>query len=498
VKRALLVLLAACGGEEKARVEPAGSGSAAPPKETITAQLAGCSAALAAPTDPRDRIAAIGTIGTIGTGYGSPIRSSNAPRVVLSTPSVDGDLDAALVRRILRRHAAKFLYCFEKQVAVNPKLAGGVVEAGFAIQSSGAVASPRADGIDLEVSRCIVNALGTVRFPPPRDGNQVQVTAPIRIEYQPSSTAPVPSVPSRRPVRTPREWTPFAGEPPLLADADAAPFVELVTGVVRERLASVEHCFDGARGAVRAMIAIDPSGRVESTRAGGIGDSAIERCIATAVSNFTVTPPPRAIEVACDFTRGGAAPLRVSPDAGYTVVELTGREMRNRTNVRDIPPRGTPLSVTLIGTLPSVLIVAEPDAPGHGLEHALWWVPAGTTLVAVKASGGAPVFLGMGDSRAQRSATTDKRVVQLRTDNGRLRACIPGEVLARSAPLLEPRTMDAVLAEVVAACQRTACEPTVVVGTSGEFIAKDLVATTSAARRAGFQSISIGGPACDP
>ena len=498
MRRALLVLFAACGGEDKARVEPAGSGSAAPPKETITVQLAGCSPALAAPADPRDRIAAIGTIGTIGgTGYGSPIRSSNAPRVVLSTPSVDGDLDAALVRRILRRHAAKFLYCFEKQAAVNPRLAGGIVETGFAIQSSGAVASPRADGVDPEVSKCVVNALATVAFPPPRDGNQVQVTAPIRIEYRPASTTPV--APVRPPARTSHEWTPFATEPPLLADADAKPVVEAVTASVRSRLAAVEHCFDGARGAVRAMIAIDPSGRIESTRAGGIGDSAIERCIATAISGFTVAPPPvQGVEVACDFTRGGDAPLRVSPDAGYTVLELTSREMRNRNNVREIPPRGTPPSVTLLGTMTSALIVAEPDAPGHGLEHALWWAPAGTTLVAVKASGGAPVLLGMGDSRAQRSPTIDKRVVQLRTDHGRMRACIPGETLDRSAPLLEPRTMDAVMVDVLAACKRAPCESTIVVGTSGEFVVKDLVATTSAARRAGLPSISIGGPACDP
>jgi hypothetical protein len=58
--------------------------------------------------------------------------------------------------------------------------------------------------------------------------------------------------------------------------------------------------------------------------------------------------------------------------------------------------------------------------------------------------------------------------------------------------------MDRVMAAVASACKAIACEPTVVVGTTGEFIAKELVATTSAARRAGFHALSIGGPACEP
>ena len=266
---------------------------------------------------------------------------------------------------------------------------------------------------------------------------------------------------------------------------------------MRERLASIEQCFDGARGAIRTVIGFDMWGRIKSLRAGGIGDSGIERCIESALAGFTVPEPKAPVEVACDVTRGDDAPLRVSPDAGYTVIEVTSHELRNKYVARELPGRGAPRSLARLTTDTSVLVVAEPDAPAHGLEYALWWAPAGTTLVAVKAAGGAPVFVGMGDSRAEREARTEKRVVELRTDGGRLRACIPGVQLDETAPLLDPRAMDRVLQAVVAACKQTPCEPTIVVGTSGEFIAKDLVATTSAARRAGFQAISIGGPACD-
>lgn len=471
---ALVGLLAACGrGGERARVEP-GSGSSAAP--AITAQLVGCHPALPAPEDPRDPVGAAVGIAT--------------PRVVVDVGAVAGDLDAAVVRRLLRREVARYAACFTQRVAVDPAVAGGVVEVAFAIQPAGSVASPHADGVDPQVARCVASAVAAVAFPAPRDGNQVQVTARIRIEHRADPFA------RRRAARVPREWTPFAAEAAGPAEGAAA-LVAAVTTHARSRLAAIEHCFDGARGAVRAMIAIRANGGVETTRAGGLGDSAIEQCIGLALGGLAIAPPLRPVEIACDFARGGEAPLRVSPDAGYTVIEVTARELRTRTSVREIPPRGTRPVVTSLGATSSVLIVAEPDAPAHGLAAALWWAPAGTTLVAVKASGGAPVFLGMGDGRAERAAATDRRVVELRTDGGRLRACVGGEPLAASAPLLDPRAMDGVLAAVVAACAREACEPTVVVGTRGEFVAKDLVATTSAARRAGFARLSIGGPACD-
>ena len=499
MNRVLLVVLVACGSEDKPAPKPApATPPMVPAPHPLTAQLVACTNAINAPSDPRDSFAL--TAGrNAGTGGSRPVRlpAGAVPRVTIETPSVAGDLDVGTVKSILRRHVAKFQYCFEKQLLVKPMLAGGVIETGFAVQSTGLVASPRADGIDPEVAKCAAKALESVAFPAPLDGNQVQVTAQVRIDYTPPVTTADLVTNRPRPERSiPREWTPFAAEGTATDDL-AKPIVDAVTTLSRARLPAVEQCFDGATGAVRAVIGFDMWGRIKSLRAGGIGDSTIETCIETALGDFTVSEPKAPVEVACDFTRGGDAPLRVSPDAGYTVIELTSREVRNRSSVREIPPRGSARSVTMLGASSSVLVIADPDAPGHGLEYALWWAPAGTTLVAVKAAGGAPVFVGMGDSRAEREARTEKRVVELRTDNGMLRACIPGVQLDATAPLLDPRAMDRVLQAVVAACKQTPCDPTIVVGTSGEFIAKDLVATTSAARRAGFQAISIGGPACN-
>lgn len=480
---ALVVLVAACGSEDKPAAPVA---AAATPKETITAQLARCDVALPAPADPREKII---PLSSMGGRAGVP---PNTPQILLGVPTVAGDLDAGIVRRIMRRHLMKFRYCFERELLANPKLAGGTVETAFAIQPSGQTASPTADGIDPEVSKCIALELRSVAFPAPLDKNQVQVSAQIEIRYTPRAAPDEPAA-LPPPARDVPEWTPFAITAPP-AGSTAQP-VEEVTKKVRERLPAIERCFDDNRGMVRAMIALDAFGRA-ALRAGGLGDIAAERCIERALAGIDVnTSVP--VELACDITRGGEAPLRVSPDAGYTVIELTDHELRNRSSVRPLPPRGALPTVTVLGSASSVLVVAEPDAPGYGFDHALWWAPAGTTLVAVKAAGGAPVFLGMGDSRAHRQAATTKRVVQLRTDGGRMRACIPGEQLDASAPLVDAKQMNAVMQVVKSACERQACESTIVVGTSGDFVAKDLVATTSAARRAGFAQISIGGPACD-
>jgi hypothetical protein len=473
VKRAVLVACAACGGGKDGPAPAPGSSSASAPAETVTVQLAGCAAALAAPVDPRDDIR----------------QPTLSPRVALEHASVDGALAAAQVRIELRRQYAAFRDCYTRGLLTNPDLAG-TLELAFAIQSSGVVARATADGVERGVARCIAAVVQGLTFPRPRDGNQVQVTATFKLDPDASAL----SLRRGRP-RELREWTPFAAEPPA-ADAPAQS-IAAVTTALRDRLGMVENCFDGARGIVRAMLAFDASGALAAVRTGGIGESTVEACVATALAGVAVAPSTQRFELACDFTRGGDAPLRVSPDAGYTVIELTPTQARSRTSVRELPARGANRGVTMLGTASTVLVVAEPDAPGHGIEYALWWAPPGPTLVAVKASGGAPVLLGMGDSRAQRAAATTRRVLALRTDGGELRACIPGVELAATAPLLDPHAMDRVLAAAVAACKQSPCEPTVIVGTTGDFIAKQLVATTSAARRAGFHQLSIGGPACE-
>jgi hypothetical protein len=307
---------------------------------------------------------------------------------------------------------------------------------------------------------------------------------------------PLPADPrdTQRPraVRTTGEWTPFALLPVVADEAVSAAAAGDVTEAVRERLVIADKCMTTAIGTLRAMVSIDTKGDLQSVRTGGLGDASVEHCVALALGGLRIRPPAQSVEIACELARGRVdAPLRVSPDGGYALVQVSAREVRIGATTHALPAQQR---ITSLGVKSAVLVVADPDATPEGLDFALWWAPAGTTLVAVKAAGGAPVFVGMGDSRAERVKTA-KRIVQLRIDGGRMHACLGGEL--GDAALVDFHAMDAVMTKVRDACAAERCEPTIVVGTNGAFVAKDLVAATSAARRAGFAAISIGGAACD-
>ncbi len=296
--------------------------------------------------------------------------------------------------------------------------------------------------------------------------------------------------------RPPREWTPFATGELHAEPAVAQPIAQAVARVLGDRLPAIARCFADARGMVRAMIPVATHGRVGRPRVGGLGDLVIERCIAGALTGMDAGGVAQAAEIACEVMRGEPAPLRISIDAGYAVIEASAREVRFGERSQPVPADRTPPELPELTLTATALIVLDPDAPAAALELALWWAPAGTTLVAVKAAGGAPVLLGVGASRRRPQPRSDPHRLELRTDRGRLRACVPGRAVPASASLLEPREVDRIIAAAIAACPP--CARNVVVGTTGDFVAKDLVATTSAVYRAGHAALSIGGTACEP
>jgi hypothetical protein len=114
--------------------------------------------------------------------FGMPGHTPSLPRV--SDPIISGsDYSKSIIRRYIMRYREQLGYCYEKQLLANPTLAGQV-SATFFIGPAGRVQSSSASGVAPEVASCIASVIGTIAFPPPRDGG-VQVNYPFT--FRPTS-----------------------------------------------------------------------------------------------------------------------------------------------------------------------------------------------------------------------------------------------------------------------------------------------------------------------
>lgn len=105
------------------------------------------------------------------------------PMIGFGDLKTEGDLDKTIVRRYLKRHYAKFLYCYEKQLVVDKTLAGSVT-ATFAIDAQGKVSSASATGIKSKpVEDCVAAVVKSIEFPAPKSGT-VKVTQTF--DYSPT------------------------------------------------------------------------------------------------------------------------------------------------------------------------------------------------------------------------------------------------------------------------------------------------------------------------
>jgi len=69
-----------------------------------------------------------------------------------------------LIRRYLRQRADEITYCYEKQLAVRPSLAG-TSTARFVIDQHGRVLQAQMGGMDPAVDACIAETLRRIQFP---------------------------------------------------------------------------------------------------------------------------------------------------------------------------------------------------------------------------------------------------------------------------------------------------------------------------------------------
>lgn len=118
-------------------------------------------------------------VGEVGSGS---LEGGTASELGIDEPgTVAGGLDREVIRRVILSHRAQIRYCYEKELAQQPGLAGKLLVE-FVIGADGRVTTARAaeDSMDnAAVGRCIVSRVKGWTFPKPKGGGVVVVTYPF-------------------------------------------------------------------------------------------------------------------------------------------------------------------------------------------------------------------------------------------------------------------------------------------------------------------------------
>jgi len=126
----------------------------------------------------------LGNTGLIGKGGGPDLDSKPPPKVQQLKPTVDGALDADIIRRIVRAHINELRHCYKTGLVKDPKLAGEVT-LHFVIGSKGKVGVSVVETTtlkDIGVANCMAKAVKRWTFPKPRGGGEVKVSYPFDLD----------------------------------------------------------------------------------------------------------------------------------------------------------------------------------------------------------------------------------------------------------------------------------------------------------------------------
>jgi hypothetical protein len=134
-------------------------------------------------------IGAVGTKGRGGgyAGYGTGVgglgkKGDRDVNVATGTAVVMGSIDKELIRKVIQDHAAQIRYCYEQQLAINPKLQGKV-SIKWIINGDGSATSAQVDGSattleDGKVHECMMSRITSWQFPKPKGGGIAVITYP--------------------------------------------------------------------------------------------------------------------------------------------------------------------------------------------------------------------------------------------------------------------------------------------------------------------------------
>jgi hypothetical protein len=131
----------------------------------------------------------IGGVGTKGRGTGYGVGQGNLGKkgerdvnISSGTAQVLGSVDKELVRKVIQEHAAQIRYCYEQELALNPKLSGKVSikwqingdgSASMAMVDQGATTLQSSN-----VHKCMMARIVSWEFPKPKGGGVAIITYP--------------------------------------------------------------------------------------------------------------------------------------------------------------------------------------------------------------------------------------------------------------------------------------------------------------------------------
>jgi len=124
-----------------------------------------------------------GGLGSYGTGVGGLGKKGDRDvNIATGNAVVMGSIDKELIRKVIQDHAAQIRYCYEQQLAVNPRLQGKV-SIKWVINADGSASNPQIDGSgttleDAKVHECMMSRIMTWAFPKPKGGGIAVITYP--------------------------------------------------------------------------------------------------------------------------------------------------------------------------------------------------------------------------------------------------------------------------------------------------------------------------------
>jgi len=199
--------------------------------------------------------------------------------------TVIGGLPQEVVGRVVRRHWNEVKYCYEKELATQPGLAGKVV-LHFVIGENGDVADAQVRETTLDNPRaegCMLQQARRWRFPAPVGGGRVEVTYPFVFK---SAASPDPDRPDARPRRSRRAEAP----------ADAPAGKDAIGRYIRTRVKSVQQCYEkelasdpSLQGRIVAQFVVTTEGRVRDVVVAEdtLGNDNVVACVRTLLARWT-------------------------------------------------------------------------------------------------------------------------------------------------------------------------------------------------------------------